>query len=472
MSLRTRLTLWFCGVLAVALALFGVLVYTLVSSQLHSDVDVSVETKARDTAFSVRMPNGKLTIPTNIRVPQSQFRTPTLYTEVRDTTGAVIFRSNTLQGSDLPISADVLVNAKDGLPVFETVAQDGQDIRLYTTAIFLSGRLVGFVQVGRNLADIDVALRQLRSWLLLSSIVVLLGAAIGGWLLAHATLRPLGRISKAAEAIGLARRLDQRLTVPDVNDEIGRLASTFNEMLDRLEAVFLAQQRFVADASHELRTPLTTIQGNVDFLRRNPGLPSDERAEALDDVASEAARMGRLTNGLLALARADAGRHLDREPTELRPIIERCFHQAQALARPTEVSIQLIVNRLEPGARVQANADRLEEMLMILLDNAFRYNQPGGIVRLVAVTSVGIHRIEVSDTGRGITAEDLPHIFERFYRSPHSRSEDGTGLGLAIARWIASEHESEIGVASVLDHGTTFTVALAALDPAPLVLVS
>ncbi|MGH2458269.1 MAG: sensor histidine kinase, partial [Chloroflexota bacterium] len=275
-----------------------------------------------------------------------------------------------------------------------------------------------------------------------------------------------------ARAIGLAQRLDRRLPAPKAADEISRLVATFNEMLDRLEAAFVAQQRFVADASHELRTPLTTIQGNVDFLRREPAMATSDRLEALGDVADEAARMARLVSGLLALARADAGRHLDRTTVELRPIIESCFHQAQALARPTNLSIQLVVNRLEPGARVLADPDRLSELLMILLENAMKYNRPNGLVRLVAATEGRSHRVIVSDTGRGIAPDHLPHIFERFYRSPDSRSEDGTGLGLAIARWISNEHNARIAVESVPDVGSTFTVTLPALQPAPLIAVS
>lgn len=472
MSLRVRLTLWFTAILAVALVLFGVLVYALLTRELYADVDAAVENKAHDAALSVRYENERLFIPTRIRVPESQFRSPTSYTEIRDTDGQAAWRSDTLQGSDLPLSPATLQSAHDGEPVLETVVQAGQAVRLYTAPILVSGRLIGYVQVGRNLADIDVALQQLRIWLLVSIVIALAAAGGGGWLLARAALRPIDQISNAARAIGLAQRLDRRLPTPKIADEIGRLAATFNEMLDRIEAAFLAQQRFVADASHELRTPLTTIQGNVEFLRRDPDMPLSERIEALNDVADEANRMARLVNGLLALARADAGRHLERSPVELRPIIEGCFHQAQALARPTNITIELALNRLEPGARVLADADRLSELFMILLDNAIKYNRPDGLVRLIAVTEGRSHRVVVSDTGCGISPEHLPHVFERFYRSPSSRAEDGTGLGLAIARWISNEHHAKMTVESVPDVGSTFTVALPALQPAPLIPVS
>lgn len=472
MSLRVRLTLWFTVILAIALILSGILIYALLNGELQADVDASVENKAHDAALSIRFENQQIYVPTRIRVPESQFRSPTIYTEIRDTEGRPVWRSDTLQGSDLPIGATTLQNARTGAPVLETVVQAGQAVRLYTAPILINGRFIGYVQVGRNLADIDAVLRQLRTWLLVSIVIALAAAAGGGWLLARAALQPIDQIIQAARAIGMAQRLDRRLPAPPVTDEIGRLAATFNEMLDRLEAAFVAQQRFVADASHELRTPLTTIQGNVEFLRRNPEMPVAERIEALNDVADEAARMARLVSGLLALARADAGRHLDRTEVELRPILESCFHQAQALARPTNLTVELALNRLEPGARVLADADRLGELIMILLDNAIKYNRPDGLVRIVAYTADRTHHVVVSDTGRGIAPEHLPHIFERFYRSPSTRSEDGAGLGLAIAKWIANEHHARITVESVPDVGSTFDVALPALQPSRLLPVS
>jgi signal transduction histidine kinase len=243
-------------------------------------------------------------------------------------------------------------------------------------------------------------------------------------------------------------------------------------MLDRLEAMFLAQRRFIADASHELRTPLTTIQGNVEFVRRDPGMPTAARDEALADVTESASRMTRLVDGLLALARADAGRHLDRRPLPLRPILESCFHQTQTLARLSTIDVGLTLNRLEPGARVMGDGDKLRELVMTLLDNAVKYNRPSGRVLLSASTEGRTHRIVVTDTGRGIPAIDLDHIFERFYRSPRTRSEDGSGLGLAIASWIVEEHEGKITVDSTPDVGSTFAIALPALEAAPLILAT
>lgn len=472
MSLRVRLTLWFTALLAVALSLFGVLVFTLVSQQLSDEVDASVQSKAQDLAKSVRFVNGKVFVPDRVQVPNSVFRSPTVYSVIRDASGKVVVRSDTLQGGDLPASSATLAGARAGQPVLETVSQYGQAIRLYTTPLLVNGRMIGYVQVGRNLDDINAALNHLRSLLLTSAGLMLAVAAVGGWWLAHLALRPMDRIAQEARAIGLAQRIDRRLPVPRVGDEVGRLASTFNEMLDRLATAFEAQQRFVADASHELRTPLTTIQGNVQLLRRNPELPPAERAEALTDVADEAQRMARLVNGLLALARADAGRHLERRPLDPRPILEAAVHQAQLLGRPTGVEVHLDTTALTPGARVLADADRLAELITVLLDNAVKYNRPGGRVDLIAESYGARHLLRVVDTGVGIASDDLPHVFERFYRSANSRAEDGTGLGLAIAQWIAQEHHATIAVESTPSVGSAFVVAFPAAPSVERVAVS
>jgi signal transduction histidine kinase len=179
--------------------------------------------------------------------------------------------------------------------------------------------------------------------------------------------------------------------------------------------------------------------------------------------------MARLVSGLLALARADAGRHLERAALELRPVLETSVHQAQLLARPANVEVRLDASRLAPGARVMGDGDRLSELIMVLLDNAVKYNRPGGSVRLVAESNGHRHLLAVVDTGLGIASGDLPHVFERFYRSANSRAEDGTGLGLAIAQWIAQEHDATIRVESVPNVGSKFIVSFPAASALPVV---
>jgi len=284
-----------------------------------------------------------------------------------------------------------------------------------------------------------------------------------GWFLARASLRPIDRVSQAARAIGQSGRLDRRLDPPPHQDEVGRLVGTFNEMLDRLEASFNAQRRFVADASHELRTPLTTIRGNAQLLRRARDLPPEEVEEALADIASEAQRMSRLVTELLRLARADAGQDLERAPVRLDEIL-RDVHRHSQLHKP-ETPVRLLP---APAAQVLGSRDALQELFLILVDNALKYT-PAGDVTLSLERQDGEYAVRVRDTGVGIAPEDLPHIFERFYRATRVRQQDGTGLGLAIAQWIAEQHGGRIVVDSVVGQGTTFTVWLpvAAEAPAP-----
>jgi signal transduction histidine kinase len=213
----------------------------------------------------------------------------------------------------------------------------------------------------------------------------------------------------------------------------------------------------VADASHELRTPLTTIRGNIDLLRRSDAVTQPEMREALEDVASEAERMSRMVAGLLALARADAGHALARERVRLDRLVVAVHREAQRLAGDVAV-----VRGQVDQAEVQGDRDALKQLLLILVENGIKYTEAGGRVTLALHLESGQAAIEVRDTGRGIAPEDLPHIFERFYRSPAARASGGTGLGLAIARWIAEEHGATLSVDSELDVGTTCTVRLAA----------
>ncbi len=228
-------------------------------------------------------------------------------------------------------------------------------------------------------------------------------------------------------------------------------------MLASIEVAYRAQQRFISDASHELRAPLTAIQGNLELLRRHRAMPEAEREEALTEVERESTRLSRLVADLLVLARADAGVSLKCCPVDLDAVVLEAYREARHLSQGQTLTL----DPFEP-AGVEGDEDRLKQLLLILLDNAFKYTPATGRVTL------GLHRREtdveivVRDTGVGIAPEDLPLVFERFYRADPARSRDpgGTGLGLPIAQWIVEQHDGTITLESELGQGTTATVLL------------
>jgi signal transduction histidine kinase len=264
--------------------------------------------------------------------------------------------------------------------------------------------------------------------------------------------------------------LTTRLVVPHTEDEIARLAATFNAMLDRLQAAFETQRRFIADASHELRTPLTAIRGNVDVVLRQSARSTGDRLpaetlDALEDVRRESERMGRLLGDLLLLARSDAAAApagAAAEPVRLDLLAQEVVRTARGLATGQYLEV------FAPSpVSITGDADRLRQLLLALLENALRHTPSGGqIVVEVAVEPTGMAVVTVTDTGEGIRESDLPHVFERFYRADgaRARSTGGTGLGLAIAKAIAEAHGGTIGVTSRPDAGATFAVRLPRLE--------
>ena len=264
-------------------------------------------------------------------------------------------------------------------------------------------------------------------------------------------------MTQSARAIGAAADFSQRLPRPARQDELGRLATTFNDLLTRLDQAFAMQRRFLADAAHELRTPLTGIRTNVEtLLRQSRGAPN-ERDESLRSVLRETDRMSRLVADLLALARADAGQPLDCRRLALDTLLLEVYQQEKALGQ----GVQLALGELEQ-VEIVGDRDRLKQLMLNLADNALRYTQPGGVVTLDLAQRDGSAVLRVQDTGPGIPPEHLPRIFERFYRvdEPRSRNAGGTGLGLAICKWIAEAHRGRIEVVSQVGVGSVFTVIL------------
>jgi signal transduction histidine kinase len=454
--LRLRLALLNAIVLAGAILALGMLTYALEARSLLDDLDESLHTQAGNltTVYQARA-----TLPPRTRervIPQpSVFSGPTFLVQVLGTDGSVLERSAALAGSTLPVKEQTLLRAGEGAEVFESVLLDRQQMRVFTTAMVSDEEFLGYLQVARPLQPPLDALATLRTTLLGAGAMLLVVSMFVAWLLAGYSLRPIGRITQAARAVALSGRLDSRLTPVATRDELARLVETFNAMMDRLEGAFTAQRRFVADASHELRTPLTTIRGNLELLRRSGAVRDPEMGDALEDVIGETERMARLVQGLLALARADAGQKLELQPIQLDELAHSVYREVQLLAG----GVAIRLSRVDP-VEVIGDADALKQLLLILAENGVKYTPPGGAVTLSVVYDQSDVVLSVQDTGPGIPPDVKPHIFERFYRAPTARSQGGTGLGLAIAQWIASEHGVQIVAESEPGSGTTFSVRM------------
>jgi heavy metal sensor kinase len=451
-TIRARLTLWYVALLAVILVAFSGLLYVSLSRSLGQEMDLTLSTEAERLISSMDYENGAAQLgegPDNLRVGT----VAALY----DSSGAHLLAYDPRQ--PLPVLPQALSRAAQGGQTFVTAPiQDGTQWRVLTTAVTENGVLIGILQVGRPIAEVDATLRQLALLLAVTVPLTLLVASAGGLFLAGRALNPIDRITRAAAVIG-ADDLSRRLNFRGTHDEVGRLAATFDGMLDRLDRSFRRQRQFAADASHELRTPLTMLGSQIDVALDQDRTPS-EYQEVLRSLREDAQRMTQLVGELLTLARADAGQQLlTTEELDLGELVHSVVQAMQPLA--TERGVQLSA-QVQSEVPVSGDQMRLTQLLINLVDNALRHTPPEGRVLVSLTHEGGRARLRIADTGAGIAAEHLPHLFERFYRADPSRAraDGGAGLGLAIGQWIAAAHGGRIAVESELGHGSAFTVDL------------
>ncbi len=391
---------------------------------------------------------------------------------------------------NFPLSQEGLARLQRGV-IWMEIAQDEEGrVLIYNQPVLTNNRMVGIVQIARSLADRDRSLRSLRVALLSGSLITTLIAFGVGWGLAGVTLRPIHRITQTAREIGQARDFSSRVEHKGPNDELGRLARTFNSMLAHLQDAYQqithalqVQRDFVADVSHELRTPLTTIRGNLALLQRAPPLPQAEQDDILSDLIAESERLSRLVSDLLTLARADTGRSkLICEPVDVKPLVDEVCRQASLLAPDREITCEGA-----NGLTAMVNEDALKQVVLILLDNAAKHAR--GPIHITLsdandntmapalasaesrssspIDNVDNHiAISVQDSGPGMSPELQARIFDRFYRGDISRSTPGFGLGLSIAQALIEAQQGHIAVKSAVGEGSTFTVYVPKADEA------
>jgi heavy metal sensor kinase len=452
-SIRVRLTLWHALLLGAFLVFFGAAVYIAADRALHAEVDADLRQAADGLASRL---SGKAGAPDreSLKGLDDILSGSGVHAQVIDTHGSVVWRSASLAGNTLPLPPK---NAASRAEQYTTTEWAGQAVRLHFAPVRQQGDSVYLVEVGESLDRLERELRDLRLVLLFGIPATLFLSFLGGLLLARWTLSPIDRITRAAQAIE-ANGLSYRIGFDASQDELGRLAAAFDEMIARLEQSFSSQQRFVADASHELRTPLTIMAGHLDVCLRNTAATKGDLRQTLGVLREEVEQMSRTVEALLTLARADASQEpLTQERVELDLLLEEVVADARRRYEGSHLRLTHVEPLVVPGS-----ADLLRQLLRNLVENALEHTPLERRVE-VAVTRRGREAlVTVSDTGPGIAPEHLAHLFDRFYRvdKARSRARGGAGLGLSIAQWIAERHGGRITVDSEVGAGTTFTVTL------------
>lgn len=372
-----------------------------------------------------------------------------------------IGRSGNLGGFDLPTSGYVVWHAPGGFgDDWGTAKTDvGPVLAHWITINGPQGPEV-VVYVAETLTLVQNTIAAFGVFLLISMAIAAIAViATGAWL-ARSAVAPINEIARAAREIG-GEDLAKRLNWQERRDELGVLASTFDEMLGRLEAAFARERRFIADASHELKTPLTVINGNAQMLQRWADRDPALRAEAMETIRSESASMARVINAMLTLAKTDDAEALSLEPVSLAAVL----HDASAGLRPAAERKGLTLEvRCDTDATVRGEPGLLRQLITNLTENAIKFTQSGRVT-LTLERAGALAHITVSDTGPGIPEEALPHVFERFFRADPARSRtvEGTGLGLAVVRNIVRVHGGEIRAENSSEGGAAFVVELPAI---------
>ncbi len=485
MTIRLRLTLWYTALLAATLIFFSVIVYSALATNLQAQVlqDSQREAVAVAAAIGQQIVSDLRQLPAgqSLEFPSVNYFANSVGVQVVNLDGQVVKQSDTLSNMTVPDYTDALPAIAEGRDHRYRTVLSGQPLLVYSAPLIIGKQVLGAVQIVRPLGGAEDTLAQVSRYLIIGTGLSLIVAAVVGAFLARRELSPLADITRTAGGISRAKDLDLRLALEDSDTEIGELAATFNEMLDRIQKLFQGQERLVADVSHELRTPLTTVQGNMDLLQRmaagiRNGAPSEEMlhefTDIVDEVESETTRMSAMINDLLLLARADSGTlKLEMEPVEMDTVLLDVYRQARRIVEhekgPGALDIRL---GPEDQAIVLGDRARLHQLLLNLVENAIKYTPSGGSITLSLENSGNWVRVAVRDTGIGISPEQQQHIFDRFYRTDKARSreEGGSGLGLSIVAWLAQAHNGRVTVESTPQVGSTFFLWLPEYAPAAL----
>lgn len=466
-SVRTRLTLWYTGVLALVLILFSAGIYYLLAGKLNRRLDAEVQTTNEGIArlLAYELAEGE-TEAQSVQSALTEHYFPNQAAAIFDAQSRLLAEKPLPNNhrAELPASFSPSTATIQLLTIQQDANGEDDGVRLGIQRLTIPQESKSYVIVVSQPLDLLSEELEILGNILLAAIPIALAlASLGGWFLAKKSLTPVVIMSESARRIG-AENLDLRLPIANPRDELGRLAATFNELLERLQSSFTQQRQFMADASHELRTPLSVMRTAAEVTLEQPQRDESEYREALTMIDRQTDRLTRIVEDMFTLARADAGkRELSKHDFYLDELLAETASAAAVLAKRKGVIVECTSGKETP---YRGDEDLLRQMILNLLDNAIKFTSAGGRVHLQLSQNNSKHLITISDTGPGIPAEAQPYIFERFYRADHARSRSdqvngsGAGLGLSIARWIAEAHDGSLTLQQSDHTGSVFVASL------------
>jgi two-component system OmpR family sensor kinase len=475
LGLRWRLTLVYTGLLAAAFVIFALLLHAMFARSLDSQLDARLATQTQGLAEVLRRESAEHNSPSESggrdredagadvsredeehsasELGENSLLAADLYLQLLNPRGRTVYASGNLGAARLVQDHSVPRRARE----FSTLSNSTLGrVRCYSLPVTLRSGAYTLIAAA-PLAPVESALHTLDRVVLLALPLTLAFVGLVGYAAAARALHPVAAITSTAQAIR-SGDLNRRIALRGPDDELRRLADTFDEMIAALQQLVDAQRQFLADASHELRTPLAVILSALEVNLRAPDGNAESPRETMRLLLEEARRMKRLVNDLLTLARADMGEQpLQLEAVDLGDLLKEVLEAGQWMMGPRRLRLEL-----NGEATALADPDRLRQLLLNLLDNAAKHTGPDGQISLTLATTDGHAQITVADDGEGIPGAHLSRLFDRFYRVDGSRSRvrGGTGLGLAICRWIAEAHHGRLTVDSALGRGTSFTLSL------------
>ena len=455
MSFRARIAVGSAAAVALSIVAASILVYVIARDQLLAPVDATLRDRAAEISVQplqiFKTPDG-----TQFLALRPEFGEARGYVQLVRTNGDVLVPPR--QNVRIPVDEDVLsVAGGHDAAYWKDVTVDGTHLRVFTFAYGPGAA----IQVSRPLTEVEQSLNRIGIFLVLVALGGIVIAAGLGLVVARAALTPVTRLTTTVERVSETQDLSERIEV-DGKDELSRLAASFNTMLGALEESTRAQRQLVADASHELRTPLTSVRTNIEVLAGDRTLPPEERRRLLSDVVEQLGEMTTLISELIELARAE--QHVSDPPEDVR--LDLLVSDAVERARRNRPEVTYVV-ALEPTT-VQGVPATIERAVGNLLDNAAKWSPPGAEVDV----EVRDGQLVVRDHGPGIPDEDLPYVFDRFYRARAARGMPGSGLGLAIVRQVAESHGGEVVAENAAGGGTRMVLTLGAERTAVAVAAS